>query len=239
MRVWFVRHGQSTANVNFDIYSQQADSTIPLTEEGMEQATAAGEYLVKGILDEVPVHESRQRCFTGEPYRVRIWRSPYLRARQTTERIVSALNASGAYKVDQRENVALREQHFGVWTGLRTEERLREWPRESALYDRHVEKGARFWAPIPCGESMAQVANRVQTVFGAIHHDREQHGIEDVIIVSHGIAIQCAIMQWMRYPYEWISEAPHVMNCEARLISGKEYKGTMFLGFEAPPVPVL
>lgn len=233
MRIWFIRHGLSTANVDFDVYAKQADSTIPLTDEGITQASCAGRRLARLIEDHSPL---------GTLSKVRIWRSPYLRARQTTEAIVDSLQED-SFSVDVRENVALREQHFGVWTGVSTEERRKRWPHESALYDGHIRDGAGFWAPIPCGESQAQVANRVQTVFGAIHHDFEQHGIEDVVIVSHGIAIQCAIMQWMRFPYEWISESPHVENCEIRLIgkgqTGYEYVGTVFEGFESPPIPAL
>lgn len=239
MRVWFVRHGLSTANADFSVYSKQADHTIPLLPLGSEQARQAGQFLASHMFATLPREERRGRTLSGDPLRVRIWRSPYLRARQTTAQILSAFEGDQRYEVDQRENIALREQSFGVWTGLTTEERLSEFPVESAFYDKLVNEGGRFWAPIPCGESHAQVASRVQTVFGAIHHDREHHGIQDVIIVSHGIAIQCAIMQWMRFPFEWISEHPHVNNCEIRLIDGKEYKGAVFEGFEAPPCPDL
>lgn len=239
MRIWFVRHGLSTANADFKVYSQQSDHTIPLLPEGKAQARSVGEFLSKEMLSRLSRLEEGHREFSHEPLRVRIWRSPYLRARQTTQEILNVLNRSGEFEVDQRENIALREQSFGVWTGMQTEDRLREWPRESAFYDQLVQSGGRFWAPIPCGESQAQVASRVQTVFGAIHHDREHHGIHDVIIVSHGIAIQCAIMQWMRYTFEWIHEHPHVNNCEVRLINGKRYEGTVFPGFSATPVPDL
>jgi len=247
-RIWIVRHAQSAANVDFDLYAQMPDSVVSLTPEGEEQADKVGDFLVDAIFEaRHPQYSDFPRELRGVVdglTRVKVWSSPYARARTTMGSICAKLTAAGGYQVSYAESTGLREQGFGVWTGLRTEERLRDWPRESALYDKFKAAGERFWAPIPCGESLAQVSDRVRSVINEIRVDADRCGVDDIVVVSHGLVSQCMVMQWMDFPYKWVTDNSLLENCEVRLIeddqSGRpQYKGSVFPGFTHAPVPPL
>ena len=47
LRIWLVRHGESTANVNPAVHHTLPDIAIPLTGQGQRQAHNAGQYLSK------------------------------------------------------------------------------------------------------------------------------------------------------------------------------------------------
>ena len=42
IRMWFVRHGESLANVQPEVYREMPDHAIPLTERGHDMAREAG-----------------------------------------------------------------------------------------------------------------------------------------------------------------------------------------------------
>ncbi|HSX06823.1 MAG TPA: histidine phosphatase family protein [Candidatus Saccharimonadia bacterium] len=95
MRVFFVRHGQTLANLQHSSSSWNHDS--PLTEDGRGQVKLAAELL---------------RASFERP--VKIIASPLLRTRQTADILASQLN-TGPVLVDDR----LKEANVGYW-GQRT-----------------------------------------------------------------------------------------------------------------------
>jgi 2,3-bisphosphoglycerate-dependent phosphoglycerate mutase len=88
MRVFLVRHGQSNANIDWSQNTKHADMCIKLTDEGKEQATAAGKFL-KGYFEQSLMQQSADGRFMTVP-KVRLWHSPYDRTRQTAQGISDA-----------------------------------------------------------------------------------------------------------------------------------------------------
>jgi phosphohistidine phosphatase SixA len=74
IRIFLVRHGQSEANLDKTVNLCLPDHQIALSPQGREQAEAAGRFLAQTL---------------ARDSRVRILCSPYMRARQTSERIPS------------------------------------------------------------------------------------------------------------------------------------------------------
>ena len=91
MRIFLIRHGESKANADWGENRRRADIAIELTDKGHEQAHEAGKILSE-ILRETVVRFSPpskilpDKTFADFP-RIRLWHSPYKRARQTAENI--------------------------------------------------------------------------------------------------------------------------------------------------------
>ncbi len=91
-----MRHGESTSNVA-NVLDSALDSTIELTEKGVEQ--------VKAVIEEI-----RAKGVT------KIITSPLLRTKQTARILADAL------QLEAQEDVRLREASHGVWNGKTIEE---------------------------------------------------------------------------------------------------------------------
>lgn len=228
-RIHLIRHGLSEANLDSAISLGKPDHAIELSPTGHDQATSAGSRLSKIINGT----EGFQRL------KVRLLVSPYVRARQTADAIQYELERSGLECV-RHESIQLREQSFGLFNGV-PDERLREiHPIEHANHAKHVEYEGRFYAPIPMGESRAQVCDRVRASFASIHRDmnRKEDAITDTVIVSHGVTIRCFLTEWLHLPWEWCEREPNPWNCSINTLtgsSGRGWKHTVpFQGFEHP-----
>lgn len=219
LRVFLVRHGQSAANVDHEILKKIADHAVPLTPEGKRQARAAGSFL--------------GRYLAEHPGRVRLWRSPYLRTRETAAEILdTCLSPSGEPMIgDAYEHLLLHEQQFGVFDGLSDEEKELRYPDATAFYRKCKDATGKMWPQMPLGESRVQVCLRVHQAFGTFHRDLDRHGVDTVVIVGHGTTNRAFITMWLHKPYEWMEEEPNPANCSIRLIDDKEDHGYVFPGF--------
>jgi len=70
----------------------------------------------------------------------------------------------------------------------------------------------------------------VHQAFGTWHRDAERHGIEDLVIVTHGVTARCLVMRWPHLPFEWIEKERNPKNCSIRLIMDGEDKGYIHEG---------
>ena len=102
MRVFVVRHGETTWNVEGLL---QGASDIPLTDRGRAQASAAAQVLGRVVGPGATLVSS-----------------PLERARRTAQEIGASLGAQ--VRVDDR----LRERAYGVWEGITPQEREAGWP---------------------------------------------------------------------------------------------------------------
>jgi 2,3-bisphosphoglycerate-dependent phosphoglycerate mutase len=198
--IYLVRHGQSMANVDKAIHADKPDHAIPLSTLGEQQATAAGVAL-RDILQ------------ADESTRIRVWTSPYKRTRDTADRIQAEL-ASKFTNMDRREHIMLCEQQFGLFDGIPDDELPTRFPLEHAHYALAEKYEGRFWARMPMGESRFDVAVRVHQAFGTFHRDADRHGIENIIVVCHGVALRAFVMQWRHLPYEWFEAQKNPGNCD-------------------------
>ncbi len=224
MKIFLIRHGLSTANLDLSIHKQLPDHAIPLAPQGLEQAERAREAL--------------EEYFSVSPEtQAVLWQSPYMRTRQTAEVILKAKNTFATHVGDPiimgvKENICLCEQKFGLFDGLSDEELKLKFPEEYRHYDLAEKFGGRFWAKTPLGESRYDVALRVHQIFGTWKRDQEKHGTDTVIVVSHGITIRAIIMRWLDLPYEWFEQEPNPGNCSIRLLDGCRDVGYLFKGFD-------
>lgn len=215
VNIYLVRHATSSANLDKEVYLSQPDFNVPLAPHGKDQSIAAGKFLRDNLVG-----------------RTRMLVSPYRRTRETADGIEIGLDD---HAHDRREELALREISFGLFDGISDENLPKEFPLEYAHYKKHVDFEGEFFSPMPLGESRAQVADRVKTVFGTILRDAH-NGIENFIVVSHGVTIRTFIMQWMHYSPEWYAEQPNPLNASIIRISSdgvSPYRvETVFEGFE-------
>ena len=149
-RIILVRHGQSQGNVaaeraaaehlaKIDVPARDAD--VELSDLGIEQARAMGQWLAKLPDDQRPDL---------------LWTSPFRRARQTAEEATGVAGMDLPTHVDER----LRDRDMGITDMLTSDGIQAKYPEET---ERRAWLGKFYYRP-PGGESWADVALRVRGV---------------------------------------------------------------------------
>jgi len=215
MRILLIRHGESLGNVDKAVHACLPDHAIPLSKRGVAQSQQAGMFLADffrsaGVSPETPV---------------RLWTSPYNRTRQTAGAIVEEM---AGFNIDTREHINLCEQQFGLFDGVPDEELFNRFPDEYAHYAKCEEYEGRFWARMPLGESRFDVAVRVHQAFGTFHRDADKHGINNIVVICHGVVLRAFVMQWLHLTPEWFDAEPNPGNCWVRLIEDGIDSGYIF-----------
>ena len=96
MHIFLIRHGESEASAGENYIKRTPDHLVPLTEKGKRQSAESGMWLSEYC---------RERGI--DLSHARIWRSPYLRTRQTSEEFNKHLKIA-----DIREDITLVEQQY-------------------------------------------------------------------------------------------------------------------------------
>ena len=204
MHIFLIRHGESIANVGQNYEKRIPDHLVSLTEKGKEQARENGEWLAN-YCKEKSIDLSKAR----------IWRSPFLRTRQTSEEFNKFLGIS-----DIREDITLTEQQFGLFDSVPEEHWGDLYPREYAEFKRQVCNQGKFYARVPLGESPFDVAIRIHQFMGTIYRDFEKHGVDTLFIFTHGTTLRTFLLRWFHYSPEWYQEERNPQNCWIREIDG-------------------
>jgi 2,3-bisphosphoglycerate-dependent phosphoglycerate mutase len=89
MHIFLIRHGESIANVGENYVKRTPDHLVPLTENGKAMARENGKWLAEYC-----------RKSGIDLTRARIWRSPFMRTRQTADEFNKALKIT-----DVREDI--------------------------------------------------------------------------------------------------------------------------------------
>ncbi|MFC1672666.1 histidine phosphatase family protein [Pseudomonadota bacterium] len=223
IKLFLVRHGETEGNVDRAAHKRVADHAIQLTEDGIDQARQAGQFLADYF-------ESQPEGELITPANTRLWSSPYKRARETGRHMSEYL---GDFVGATREDIRLAEQQFGLFDGLESDEIAAQFPNEHQHYEKCKTFGGRFWARMPGGESRFDVALRVHDFFGTIQRDAEKHGIHNLIIVGHGVTNRAIVMRWLHLTPEWFEAEENPNNASIRQITGTQDRGYVFPGF--PP----
>lgn len=221
MTVYIIRHGESLANLHKDLplrpaYRGIADTDVPLTQLGFLQAVEAGRILARKWDDEKR-HERK----------LVVLRSPFLRTAQTTEGLLYGL---GLDDVQGQESENLREQDFGLFSGITDRAILREkWPQEAQRFERERQNPATIHtATPPGGESRADVVERAKS-FVATHEALFSDPNTDVIIVGHGLVNRAVELCLRRMDEQegamWLAEQQNPMNCAIRELEGDYQHG--------------
>ena len=160
MHIFLIRHGESISNVGENYIKRTPDHLVSLTERGKEQARENGAWLAdycreKGV----------------DLSKARIWRSPFLRTRQTCEEFNKYLHIS-----DIREDITLTEQQFGLFDAVPESDWEKLYPAEYAEYKRQLQNYGKFYARLPLGESPFDVAIRIHQFTQESHFSCEAQG---------------------------------------------------------------
>ena len=190
--LWVVRHGQSAGNVARDaaelgglatIDIAHRDVDVPLSSLGEAQAEALGEWFSALAADQRPGI---------------VLSSPYVRARQTADRVLDALHRDDAARDDETiacvRDERLREKEFGILDRL-TPLGIRAKYPELAEQRLHVGK---FYFRPPGGESWCDVILRLRSFLDML--TREYRG-DHVLVVAHQVIVNC-----LRYLLERLDE---------------------------------
>lgn len=204
MHIFLIRHAESITNAGENYEKRIPDHLVSLTENGMKQAEEQGRRLAEYC-----------RAKGVDLTRARIWRSPYLRTRQTSEEFNKSLGIR-----DIREDITLTEQQFGLFDSLPEEDWGRLFPVEYAEYRRQRDNFGKFYARLPMGESPFDVAVRIHQFMGTIHRDFERHGIDTLFVFTHGTTLRTFLLRWFHYSPEWYHAEKNPKNCWIREIDG-------------------
>lgn len=207
MHIFLIRHGESIANTGENYEKRIPDHLVSLTERGIQQAKENGVWLAN-YCKENNIDLSNAR----------IWRSPYLRTRQTADAFNQALNVS-----DIREDITLTEQQFGLFDSVPEEKWGELYPNEYAEYNRQCSNHGKFYARLPLGESPFDVAVRVHQFMGTIHRDAQKHNVKTLFVFTHGTTLRTFLLRWFHYSPEWYQAERNPKNCWIREIKeGKD-----------------
>ena len=172
LELWLLRHGQSLGNVANDAAREAGtdrldladrDMDVPLSDLGVEQATAFGKWLGGLRAEERPdVAVS----------------SPYLRAMETARHVIQAAEIELELVADER----LREREFGIVDLLTHRGIAAEYPGEAA---RRSRLGKFYYRP-PGGESWVDVALRLRSLRDSIVREYPDRR---VLLLTHEVPI--------------------------------------------------
>lgn len=202
MHIFLIRHGESIANNGNNYEKRIPDHLVPLSAKGEKQAYEAGIWLANYCKEkEISLDTAR------------IWRSPYLRTRQTSELFNQSLHIT-----DIREDITLTEQQFGLFDCIPKEKWGEIFPSAYEEYLRQRQNYGKFYARLPLGESPYDVAIRIHQFMGTIQRDYEKYGIKTLFVFTHGTTLRSILLRRFHYTPEWFHEEPNPNNCQIREI---------------------
>eukprot|EP00521_Asterionellopsis_glacialis_P014152 CAMPEP_0195297788 /NCGR_PEP_ID=MMETSP0707-20130614/22152_1 /TAXON_ID=33640 /ORGANISM="Asterionellopsis glacialis, Strain CCMP134" /LENGTH=226 /DNA_ID=CAMNT_0040359691 /DNA_START=356 /DNA_END=1036 /DNA_ORIENTATION=- len=168
-------------NVDDTFYVHTADWKIPLSSKGKEQGRRAGQRLAK-LLD-------GERCF--------VYHSPYLRATETMNEMVSQLPSSSIIGI--RPEPRIVEQQFGNFQNYEEVQNSR---------DERVKFG-RFFYRFPSGEAGLDVYLRITSFISTLFRESlemQEQGLNlnetNIVLVTHGLTLRLFLMRWLQIDVE-------------------------------------
>jgi broad specificity phosphatase PhoE len=205
-RIFLIRHGVSSANLDPTQYQLQPDHTIPLADPiGDATCLTAGKALTAAQID---------------PGSLRVWHSPYLRCQQTRDLVMRAAfppDLAGASKTalpPSRESFLLREQEFGDWDGLSEEELAARDPVRFEKRKKMHDAYGRFYFRYPFGESRADVVQRITLFLAKLHRSEA----DNHVIFLHGVTQRAFRMAWFNHAVDWFEREPNPKNGSVLMI---------------------
>eukprot|EP00927_Polykrikos_kofoidii_P049874 TRINITY_DN43884_c0_g1_i1.p1 TRINITY_DN43884_c0_g1~~TRINITY_DN43884_c0_g1_i1.p1 ORF type:complete len:374 (+),score=68.31 TRINITY_DN43884_c0_g1_i1:74-1123(+) len=184
LRLIFIRHGESEANVHREITASVPDHMLHLTAKGREQALDAG---------------LRLKSLVGSGA-VKFVVSPYVRTQET---LAGIRHAWGDQPPPYRTDVRIREQEYGNFDSPE----IKSFHKEKKMF------GA-FYYRFPNGESPADCYDRASSFVESLYRSWEDNTIENHVIVGHGLMILVMLMRLMRMRVDEYSLLEPLNNCE-------------------------
>lgn len=188
--IYLIRHGESEANVDFQILKDRPDCSIPLTSKGISQASDLGKWLETKLTD-TPLL---------------VLHSPYKRTRDTMELATANLNVASL-----KEELCLTEIRFGLLEGLTTNEFLNRYPDAYWNFQKALkDPTGSFYASRPQGESYFDVCMRVRHLVGDLL--KAPKGLP-ILIFAHGGTNRCLQKELLKESVEYFVGLENQENC--------------------------
>ena len=191
-----VRHGESEANADEDLWKKIPDNLLGLTNKGREQAKAVGKRveLVLSSNDDDDDHS-----------RIHLVVSPFERTLQTA----SCLRPAIEHRIVRTDiDSRIREQEMGNMQDC----------EEFQKYRQEQMKVGRFWYRYISGESGADVLDRVKSWwFESVLTVNERVGVECIdamVVVTHGLAMRFILMQLFGWSPTTFHSVFNADNCD-------------------------
>ena len=203
-----VRHGESSANVDPVVYSHTADWRIPLTAKGHAEGLECGKRLRSIICNDD----------------VYFYRSPYVRARQTLDAIITSFDPSQV--IGCQEDERLREQDMGNYQPVETMKQI--WVERS--------EQSRFYYRFPNGENGADVSDRVSSFLDSLFRESsllQRASSNTVVLVAHGLWIRLFLALWYRLPLEVFDIMYNPPNCAVLQMDRDDATGQLVLSSQS------
>ncbi|MHA7306623.1 histidine phosphatase family protein [Arthrobacter sp. TMN-49] len=194
-KIIMIRHGQSAANVDQNLYNRIPDYRIPLTELGLAQAKAAGEKV--------------RRQLDGQ--KVCVYVSPYLRAYQT----LAALNL-GDLVERTIEEPRLREQD---WANFQNPAEIAD---QKELRNAYGHFFYRFREGESGSDVYDRVSSFMETLY---RHWSKPDYAPNTLLVTHGLTMRLFCMRWFHWSVEYFESLNNPENAEVRTLlrAGEQY----------------
>lgn len=187
-RIILVRHGESKANVNKQLWSTVPDSKIDLTDQGIIQAEILGKKL---------------RNLIGDNSKVKFFVSPFLRTMQTYRYILKSF--------DERKCSMIQEPT------IREQERGNLQDAEQSEIDDGRYKVGRFFFRYKEGESGADVYDRASSFLASLYRNMDNFRrakYDNYVVVTHGLFIRLFLTRYLRLSIEEFETLKNPGNCE-------------------------
>ncbi|EGG14091.1 phosphoglycerate/bisphosphoglycerate mutase [Cavenderia fasciculata] len=187
-RLVIIRHGQSEQNAALDVLDSHTssirDADIKLTEVGKWQSRETGKHLAKT--------DQFDLCFV----------SPYIRAIQTAEEIISQL----PYKIKMYKDNWLREKEFGRGHGLAENQFKQQFPEEYEIRKRD----GKYWYRLEGGENYPDVELRCHCFLEKLSRD---YAGRSVLLVTHQVPYKMFMGLFHHLDEQGILGLEEVYNC--------------------------
>lgn len=158
-KLYLIRHGQSEANVNWEIMRTMPDDKIPITQLGYQDSIKAADKLKALVVD------------PNRPDLTYVV-SPYTRARQTFYVIKSHLGISSYPTISD-----ICYEHF-----MNLPNHPKNWDKFLAYRDSNWDIPSQLNVKFTGGETMAQTIKRAETFVEQL----KQSDFDHIVVVSHG-----------------------------------------------------
>jgi broad specificity phosphatase PhoE len=185
LTIKLVRHGESEANLRYELAREIGDQNVPLTERGREQARLAGREIgpdfMRGAL---------------------LYCSPYRRARDTLDELLvgAGLAPTEPHALRRYEDPRLREVEHGY----------EDVAEQEALRRTH----GWFYYRYRGGESPADCFDRTSGFLETLMRQVDRKSAERVLIVTHGLTIRCFVMRFLHLSVEEFCSIANPQNAD-------------------------
>ena len=194
-RIILIRHGNSLANIDYNILQHTPDNQVTLSEKGEEQAKEAGKRLKKLLGNES----------------IQFYVSPYKRTRQTYECILESLKDNFS---DCIISSSLREQEYG---------NLQSEMDKQFEEQKHVgEYFYRFKDGESGADVHSRMSIFLQYLFRRIL-SIDYHAYDNIIIVSHCLTIKYFMMNFLNLPVKEYDNLKELDNAQFWIIEKNEF----------------